>query len=375
MVATVIKFLDSFEKNDMRILKDLGYEIHTATNMNAADWLRYNGALDDLGVINHQIDFGRSPFSKQSIKAYKELKKLLEETGFDLIHCHTPVASAILRMAVNKRKMPGVKIIYTAHGFHFHKSSGWKSWLFYYPIERMLARRTDMIITINKEDHAVIQKFKTRYKRYIPGVGVDTERISAMTADRQSELTDRFHVPQDAFVIMTVGELSARKNQITVMEALGQLKDRKIYYVLAGEGDKKEELHEAAKRLDLEDRVIFTGFLDHDEILRLDHVVDLGVIPSLIEGLGLAGVEFLAAGTPVVGSKVHGIKDYVLDGETGILCDPRNAGEFADAIRKMMDDRSYYNACKENSRKVAERFDVRKVEQLMKENYACVQNQ
>lgn len=375
IVATVIRFLECFEKSDIKILKDLGYEIHTAANMSEADWLSYNGALDDLGVVYHQIDFGRTPFSKQSVKAYKELKKLLEEMSFDLIHCHTPVASAVLRLAVNRKKMPHVKIIYTAHGFHFHKSSGWKNWLFYYPIERFLARKTDMIITINQEDFAVAQKYGTKYKRYIPGVGVDTEYISGMEADRDLELSEHYHIPKNAYVIMTVGELSDRKNQITVMEALGQLKDREWYYILAGTGDKKEELQNVARRLGLEDRVIFTGFLNHDEVLKLDHVVDLGVIPSVIEGLGIAGIEFLAAGTPIVGSKVHGIKDYLIEGENGILCDPHNVSEFARAIRKMMDDKAFYNACRKNAKKTSESFDIRKVERLMRENYECVQNE
>lgn len=373
MVATVFGFLD-FEENDLKLLKELGYEIHTGTNMMDADWLKNNGELDHIGMINHQIDFGRTPFSKQSLLAYKQLKKLLGETEFDLIHCHTPVASAILRAAVKKSGKRRAKVIYTAHGFHFHKRAGFKNWLLYYPIERIMARKTDMIITINREDYAVIRKFKTRFKRYVPGVGVDVRAIAALTPDRQTELLERYNVPKDAFVVMTVGELSDRKNQKAVIRAMSILRDPDVYYLIVGAGSKREELANEARRLGVEDRVIFAGRVPHGDVLRLGHLVDLGVVPSLIEGLGLAGIEMLSAGTPLIGSKVQGIKDYVIEGETGILCDPENPKEFAHAIKRMKEDKAYYDLCKGNAIKVARRFDVKRVEQLMRENYLSVLN-
>lgn len=82
-VATVFRFLH-FEKSDMEILKKKEYEIHTATNMTGYDWLSDDGSLDYLELHKHQIDFGRSPFSKNTFEAYRQLKVLLKEEHFDV---------------------------------------------------------------------------------------------------------------------------------------------------------------------------------------------------------------------------------------------------------------------------------------------------
>lgn len=369
-VATVYKFLN-FEKSDMELLKDMGYEIHTATNMGEADWLKDDGSLDYLGVIKHQIDFARSPFSFQSVTAYHQLKKIFDENRFELIHCHTPVAAAIARLAAIPFRKKGTKVIYTDHGFHFHKSSGWKSWLLYYPIEYIMACFTDMIITINKEDYGVIQKFHVAEKRYIPGVGVKVQEISKLSPDRTG-LRSRFNIPKNAFVIFSVGELSSRKNHEVLIRAVSRISYNNVYILICGTGSKKAELEQLSYSLGIGDRVIFAGQVPHDMVLELGHVIDVGAIPSLIEGLGLAGIETMAAGKPVVGSNVHGIKDYVEDGVTGISCNPHDVDAFKEAFEKLYTDKDYYNTCSHNCFDKAMEFDIGRVRQMMTENYKCV---
>lgn len=368
MVATVFKFLN-FEKSDIEILQSMGYEVHTATNMHGAKWLQDDGTFKGNPIIRHQIDFGRSPFSKDSIKAYKQLKKLLSEYPFDLIHCHTPVAAAITRIAANKYRKKGTKVIYTSHGFHFHKTSGLKSWLLYYPIERILAPKTDAIITINKEDYNVIQKFRVKEKRYIPGVGVDVGYIHSLKVDR-NEMLREVGIPANAFVILTIGELSDRKNQSVVIKALEDLKKESIYYILCGTGQKEQEYKELVKRAELENRVVFAGQREHEWVMKLAHAVDLGAIPSKIEGLGLAGIEMLAAGTPLIGSNVQGIKDYLIDGKTGISCSPNNCKAFAEAIYKMLNDKKYYKQVSSFAYSISSRFDISISRRAMIEIYS-----
>ena len=366
-VATVYKFLN-FERSDMELLKHMGYQIHTATNMREADWLKDDGSLDYLDIIKHQIDFDRYPFSYSSIKAYKQLKKLLNEEKFDLIHCHTPVASAILRFAAIRSRRIGTKVIYTDHGFHFHKSSGFKSWLLYYPIEFIMAFFTDMIITVNKEDFEIIQRFPVKEKRYIPGVGVDVNKIVSLSPCKE-RLRNEYNIPLDAFVIMSVGELSVRKNHAVIIEALSRIPDKNLYYLICGTGHKMEDLKLLAKERGVAERVIFIGQLPHDKVLELGHIVDVGAIPSLIEGLGLAGIETLSAGKPMIGSNVHGIKDYVIDNITGISCAPYDIESFKNAILKLYTDREYYSKCCQNCVDKAFEFNIMTVRKLMQENY------
>jgi len=366
-VATVYQFLN-FERSDMNILKSMGYEIHIATNMQESEWLKDNGCLDDVTNHKHQIDFSRSPFSRQSQNAYHQLKKLMSVEHFDLIHCHTPVAAAITRLAAIATRRKGTKVVYTDHGFHFHKSSGIKNWILYYPIEYISSIYTDMIITINQEDYGVIKHFPCKYKRYIPGVGVDVELIQQLRPDSK-QLRMKYGIPEDAFMILIVGELSARKNQEVVIKALAKVDNPKVYCLICGTGQEKEHLENLIKELGLEERVLMPGFISHQEVLELGYATDVGVLPSKIEGLGLAGIETMAAGKPVIGSGVHGIKDYVIDNETGFRCNPNDEDAFAGAIIKLMDDKELYKTCSHNASIKAREFDIRHVKELMEKNY------
>lgn len=371
-VATVFKFLD-FEKSDMGILKERGYEIHTATNMIESSWLKDDGSLDYLDIKKHQIDFCRSPFSKQSLTAYSRLRQLLEENYFDIIHCHTPVAAAILRLAARHTRKRGTKVIYTDHGFHFHKMSGMKNWILYYPVEYFMAFFTDMIITVNKEDYSVIQRFHAKKKRYIPGVGVDIKYISTLEVDT-TNLRYHYDIPEDAYVILSVGELSVRKNQEVIIEALSLVKRNDIYYLLCGTGEKEEYLKNLARKKGIEKRVVFAGQVPHDVVLKLGHAANIGALPSLIEGLGLAGIETMAAGKPIIASGVHGIKDYVINDETGICCSPHDVIAFKNAIERLYSDKQLYEYCCKGAIEKSQEFDIRIVRKLMSEYYTEITN-
>lgn len=366
-VATVFRFLQ-FEKSDMEILKKKGCEIHTATNMISYDWLSDDGSLDYLELHKHQIDFGRSPFSKNTFEAYRQLKALLKEEHFDLIHTHTPVASAILRLAANSARRKGTKVIYTDHGFHFHKSSPCKNWILYYPMEYILAFYSDMIITINREDYNVIRNFPVKKKKYIPSVGVDVDSIANLVVDKK-KIRREFNIPEDAFLILSIGELSIRKNQEVIIRALSNVRNNNVYYLLCGTGDRQNYLKNLTKELGVNDRVIFAGYQTYDKVKQIVHSADLGALPSLIEGLGLAGIELMAASKPVIASGVHGIKDYVLNGITGITCLPHDVGGFTQAIETFISNKALYQTCCQNALNKAKEFDIDIVRKKMVKNY------
>lgn len=363
-VATVYKFLASFEKSDMTILRQLGYEIHIATNMDSEEWLRDDGSLDSMGVIKHQIDFGRSPFSKQSVKAYFQLKKLIKEEKYDLVHFHTPVASAVGRMAATKAHRLGTKIIYTCHGFHFHKGSSAKDWIIYYPIEKFLSKKTDMIITINREDFGVIEKFDVAFKEYIPGVGIDYSHIRSVNVD-VDRIRKSLSIPDSSFVVLCIGELSARKNQSVLIEAMHILNDDNVYLLLCGAGTKEKEYRDLVKKYSLEKNVLLLGQLEHESIIKLCHAVDIGAVPSKIEGLGLAGLEIMSSGKPIIGSAVHGIKDYLINGETGIAVDFDKPEEYASAINLLAKNKTLRQRYAEMALEKAKEFDIEKSKNKM----------
>ena len=287
----------------------MGYEVHYATNYQQEDM--YADApqrIRNAGVILHQIDFVRSPYLvSANIKAYRQLKDLMKEERFDGVHCHTPMAGVLARLAANATHTRPV--LYTAHGFHFYKGCPIQNKLIYETAERFMARYTDALITINEEDYQAAQTFALRGKAYkIPGVGVDVEKIQNMQVDR-AEKRKELGVPEDAFVVISVGELIHRKNHIAVIRALKNINIQKLYYVICGSGKLDAYLKEEVKKLGIEDKVLFAGF--RSDVIELMDSADLFCFPSLQEGLPVALMEAMAVGMPCIASKIRGNVDLL----------------------------------------------------------------
>lgn len=362
VVASVVSFIEWFNKENVDFLQQqLGCQVHIACNfdyMNDTDDQRtkcYIEKLKNQGIVLHNIAFARSPFSTENIRAYKELKRIIDTERFDLIHCHTPTASMMTRLAAGKTRRNGTVVMYTCHGFHFHKASPKKNWLIYYPVEKILSRFCDYIVTINREDFNRAKTFHCKNVRYIPSVGVDVERIKDLKVDKEAK-KESIGVPADKVLILSAGELIERKNHAVIIKALAKVADPNIYYAIAGKGPLKDDLQELAQELGIGDRVLFLGF--RTDVFELYHAADISAFPSRIEGLGLAGVEAMAAGVPLISSDVHGILDYVVNGKTGYALNPDDVDGFAEAIRKLAYEPELRESMKENCIRAAAPFEI-----------------
>lgn len=362
IVASVVSFIEWFNKQNIEFLHDdLRCEVHIACNfnyMNDTDiekTRKYIEKLKSDGIILHNIHFARNPVSKENISAYRQLSDIIKSTHFDLIHCHTPAVSMMTRIAARKARKSGAVVMYTCHGFHFHNSSSKKNWLIYYPIERCLSRYCDYLVTINKEDYNRAKTFHCKNVRYIPGVGVDINKIAAITVDR-TEKRHSIGVPDDAVMLISAGEMIERKNHEVIIRAIARLDNPNLYYVIAGKGPLKEYLNNLAKELGVSDRVIFLGF--RTDIYELYRIADISAFPSKIEGLGISGIEAMAAGLPLVSSNVHGILDYVIDGKTGYAVNPGDASGFAKAILNLSENPNLRLEMKGNCAKAVKPFDI-----------------
>jgi glycosyltransferase involved in cell wall biosynthesis len=335
IVTALAGFVRSFLTHDIQLLQKMGYEVHCAANKDHPGAEGIDEYFRKNHVIFHQVPFSSNqPLSSETIVAYKEIKKFIKKEHLDVVHCHTPIAGAICRLACRKQQNSGLKVLYTTHGFYFHKDSGKKSWLLFRTIEDFLSRFTDAIITINKEDSENAKKMHCAQVYHINGVGVDTERFRNVEIDRDAYRIS-IGVAADELMVLAVGELSERKNQKVVIEALGKLQLQNVVFVHCGNAMNKSGTTNALVKLAQEKqvRMLLLGFRkDTPQICRC---ADIGTISSTREGLGLAGIEMLASGLPVVASRVHGILDYMQDGVNGYLADPYSPDEFAEAIRKL----------------------------------------
>lgn len=369
IITTVSGFLPQFEMNNVRLLQMDGYEVHYAANYKTPVYGDDNRRLDNTGIIRHQVDFVRSPFRLlKHIRAYMQLMKIIRTYKFKLVHCHTPVGGAVGRLAAKAAKVD--YIIYTAHGFHFYNGASFLRWALFYPVERLLARITDVLITINQEDYKRAIKFHLRNGGnaiYIPGIGINTNKENNHTINKEKKLRE-LGVPDKAVILTSVGELSARKNHTTVIKAIAQLKEKNVFYLICGSGNKEEELRKMINILNLETQILLLGYRkDISEILS---ITDIFIFPSKQEGLPVAMMEAMAAGLPIICSRIRGNTDLIQEGTGGYLVDADSADGYADAIKNILllspEKRSSMgNLNKLNIRQ----FDIKQVERIMLDIY------
>ncbi len=363
IVASVVSFIEWFNKDNVNYLnKDKNCELHIACNfdyMEDTDEERTRKYIEKIkreGVVLHNIHFARSPFSYENLRCYKQLKFIIDENHFDLIHVHTPTVSILTRLAARKARKEGTVVMYTCHGFHFHNAAPKMNWLIFYPMERIMSCFCDYIVTINQEDYHRAKTFYAPNVRYIPGVGVDLSRIRNAADVDKATLRQSIGIPEDSILILAVGEIIPRKNHEVIIRAIARTDNENIYFAICGKGPLKDDLKQLADSLGIGDRVKFLGF--RKDIAELCNVADISAFPSRIEGLGLAGIEAMAAGVPLVSSNVHGILDYVKDGITGYAIDPENVEGFAKAIEKLAKEKDLRDSMHDACVKAVEPFDI-----------------
>ncbi|MCM1103721.1 MAG: glycosyltransferase family 4 protein [Clostridium sp.] len=352
IITTNSGFVPQFEMNDIKILEGYGYQVHYASNFCKPVYQFDQKAIEERGIRIHHIDIEKSPLRVgDNIRAWRQLRKIIRSEQIDLIHCHNPVGGVLGRLAAGcGKKAP--RVIYTAHGFHFYENAPLKNWLLYYPAERILAHRTDILITINREDYGHAGRFHLRKGgcvERIHGVGVDTERFRPMRTINLKKRKE-LGIPGDAFHIVSVAELNDNKNQQTIIRAMAELSQRNVYYSICGTGQNEEKLKKLAADHGVENRVKLLGYrTDVEEVLQ---TADCFVFPSIREGFGIAAVEALACGVPVIAGNNRGTREYMRDGINGILCPPLDRKAFARAIGTLYEDPEYRQrlaaACRES---------------------------
>lgn len=369
IITTISGFVPQFELNNVRILKSLGYEVHYASNFERPVYDFDRNLFEREGIIIHPVMIEKSPAHViRNVRAFLQLKKLIAKERFDLVHCHNPMGGVVGRLAGAKSHAKPV-MLYTAHGFHFYKGAPLKNWIFFYPAERLLARITDHMITINREDYTRAEKFRLRPGGrvwLIPGVGLDTGRF-VPRKEMQKRQKRQLGFPEDSFVILSVGELNENKNHRAVIEAVRMLNNPRIYYGICGRGPQERELRGLINRAGLEEHVRLLGYRkDIEEVLA---AADCFIFPSKREGFGMAAVEAMASGVPLITSDCRGTREYMEDQRTGIVC-RRNAPEsYKEAIERLMEHPQQRREMEEECRKRAQRFGLAATGHIMRTIY------
>ena len=359
--ATVDSHILCFHIPFLKLFHDKGYEVHVATN-----------GTDEIPYCDKKIkvSFERSPFKFNNIRAIKQLRKVINEEHYDIIHTHTPMGSVVTRLAAKKARKNGTRVIYTAHGFHFYKGASLKNWLLFYPIEKLLSRITDDLITINMEDYEFARKKFHCQVHYVPGVGIDENKFNfSMSNEDKKELRKSLNLKDDDFVMIYPAEISARKRQIWLINAITELlrNHKDIHLLLPGKDSLNGKCQKLVKELELSSQVHFLGY--RKDIPKLLKISNIALSSASQEGLPVNIMEAMYVGLPIVASDCRGNRDLVKDGENGYLIELNDKGKFSNSILKLYNEKNNYSKYFKYNRELVKKYYLDNVMKYMVKIY------
>ena len=327
IIASVASMIEQFNMGNIKLLQEIGYNVDVATNFERSGNITKEKSnelkkqLINMNVNCFQIDFDRGIVSKNNIIAYKQVKKIITQNTYNLIHLHSPIGGVCGRIAGRKERKKGTRIIYTAHGFHFFKGAPILNWIIYYPIEKWLSRYTDCLITINQEDYDIAKrKFKAKQIELVHGVGLDTSRLERdISQDEKIRTRKDLDINEKDIVCTYIAELNKNKNQILLINAIKELKKKipNIKLLLIGKGNLFELYEKIIKENNLEENIKLLGY--RDDINELLSITDIYLASSLREGLPVNIMEAMYKGIPVIATDNRGHREIIENNKTGFI--------------------------------------------------------
>lgn len=336
----------------------MGYEIWVGVNRTRPEELKVDVAYPIYFYDSHTY---RSIFAiNDNLTAYKNTMDVLKKGHFEIIHCNTPIGGIIGRFCGKRAKIP--RVIYTAHGFHFYKGAPLINRTILKWAEMLMARWTDAIITMNREDFEAAKKFKLRNNGkvyYIPGVGIDTEKYKNISVNR-SEIRASLGLKDTDVVCISMGDLIPRKNYRVAIEAIAKCGKPNIHYLICGKGPELKSLHKLARDKNLMSQIHFLGY--RNDIKELLQVSDIFLFTTLQEGMPRSMMEAMASGLPCIASQIRGNVDLLEDRRGGYLCKPLEVQQFSDAINKLYGDLELRQKFGQNNLISIKKFDISRVQ-------------
>ena len=337
-VTTVSRTINAFLIPHINMLLEHGYEVHCACSIDKP----VDKELQRRGVKIFEVPFSRNPLGIGNIKAFIKLEELQRINNYDIIHVHTPIAAIYGRLL--KLSFPSLRTIYTAHGYHFLKGGSKLGWILYYPIEKIMAKFTDVIININKEDYEITkERLKPKKCYLLNGVGLDLREYKKLSSKEIQEKRKEFGLNDKDFVVLMIAEINKNKNHIQLINAMDILKDKypNIKVLCIGDGTLKESVEKQINLKNLQNNIFMLGY--RLDVNKLINISDIGILLSYREGLPRNIMEFMACGRKVIATDIRGCRDLVCNDNVGTLVKVGDYEETARAIEKyyILNDKSF----------------------------------
>lgn len=324
--------------------------------------------LDEpIPECDHTFDLpcDRNPFHGGLKTSVKMLRQIIRDNKYDVVHCNTVTGSMVARIAAKSFRKQGIKVFYTNHGLHFFKGASLRRWICGFPMEKLLARVTDVLITINKADFEMAKKYLGACKNIekIHGIGVDLSRFRncKFSFENRAEYRKRFEIPEEAFVLTYVAELNENKNQKALIKVFDIVRKAipSSKLLLVGPDHTSGKLQELVSECGLDEKVIFTGW--REDIPELLNISDIYVASSKSEGLGLNLIEAMACNIPVVAFKNRGHCEIINHGKNGFLVEQEDYEKMAEYVIQLYENKELRRRVTDQAQKDISKYEVQNV--------------
>jgi glycosyltransferase involved in cell wall biosynthesis len=318
-----------------------------------------------------EIQWSRNPLSPMNfISAPQRLQEIAE--NYDLIHVHTPVAAFVTRYALNSLRRKGLKVIYTAHGFHFHRNGSALRNAIFLSLEKLAGRWCDRLVVINQDDHNAALQYRLvppKHLCYMPGIGLDLSRYRTVPSEQSQLIRQELDLEAQDVLFLALAEFAPRKRHADLLQAFAQIATPQVHLALAGDGPLKSSLQALSHQLGIDRQVHFLGF--RTDIPQLMSVARCLILISQQEGLPRSVMESLAVGLPVIGTRIRGTEDLLASGG-GILVEVGDINGIAQALTWMLDHPRQAEAMGQQGQRSISTYDISKILALHDQLYAEV---
>ncbi len=287
------------------------------------------------------VKWSRNPLDPQNlILAPQIIREVVAKQAYEIVHVHTPVAAFVTRYALKDlRKQGKLKVIYTAHGFHFYRGGKPLKNTVFLNLEKLAGSWTDYLVVINREDEEAAKSYgilASERVRYMPGIGLDFDYYSPNNVSEAEleKVRQELGITQENPLFLSVAEFIPRKHHRDVILAFAKLKRSQVHLALAGDGPLMSEMRQLASDLKVEKRVHFLG--ERRDIPTLSRASAATLLASEQEGLPRCVMESLCLEIPVIGTDIRGIQD-LLEGDCGFLIKVGDVEKLAEAMAWILD--------------------------------------
>lgn len=341
----------------IRNLAAHGYAVTVACSDVGGRLEEVRNALQDIVDGICQVRLHRNPANPENLLGLADMCRLLDRTHYDIIWTNEPVMGVMTRLAAAKTRRKGTTVVYMVHGFHFFKGAPRLYWMTFYPVETVMSRFADVIVTMNREDRQRARNMHAGEVRYQHGIGVNTDRLAPGPAP--ADIRGAIGIPRDSFLLLSVGELNENKNHQAVIRALARVNNPEIHYCICGKGALLGKLQDLAEELGLKDNVHFLGY--RKDIVDIYRQSDVFCLPSRREGLSLSAMEAMYCGLPLIQSDRRDSRDYMRNGRGGFLVEANDIGGYAEAIAALQADPARRRSMGSYNRKAVEPYCLENV--------------